>query len=241
MLGNPVQDSFIQSYSDYVRGKWDGSGYIVTAPFGAIDAAHPTPHQGIDIGNGRCGGRVLAMATGKVIEIDKSQGIVRIDHPGLRAKFGGRTVVSGSAHLSAIWTPVGAAVRKGQIVGAIGQTGASICHLHQGFQVGGAETNWWGYLDQNQPKQEDSMTVARIYPYPGGPKTWTAKGGKTTGWKLDGTSKTIDLKAGSQAKAIGTANIEQSPKKAPVGHGFIEIANGGFAGYFLLPAAGTVA
>lgn len=242
MLGNPVQDSRIQSLSEYQQGKWDGSGYIVTAGFGQIDADHPTPHQGIDLGNGRCGGRVLAMATGTVSLILQGPGawIVRVRHEGLDRYFQGREVESGAAHLSKITVVKNQRVQKGQIIGLVGHTGASVCHLHQGLTVGGVEVNWWPYLDQNKPQEDQSMTIARIYPYPK-PKTWTAAGGKVVGYTLDGKTKTVTLNAGSQAQAVSTANISQSPKKAPNGHGFIEIGNGALAGYFVLPTAGTVA
>lgn len=87
----------------------------------------------------------------------------------------------------------------------------------------------------------DSMTIVTYTPFPEGARTWAAVGGKTVGYHPDGSSKTVDLGAGSQAQATGTATITQDPQKAPNGSGFVLIANGILAGYYVVRTAGTVA
>jgi hypothetical protein len=51
----------------------------------------------------------------------------------------------------------------------------------------------------------------------------------------------VHLSAGSNAPASGTANIQQDPQKAPNGSGFVLIAEGALAGYYVLRTDGTVA
>jgi murein DD-endopeptidase MepM/ murein hydrolase activator NlpD len=131
--------------------KIDGS-FRVTAAFGQIDAAHPTPHIGVDMGNLRCGEPILAVAAGEVSFIQRNGGnvkiaqIVRIQHDGPD------DVESGYAHLATI--PSGIALRKrvevGHVLGTLGRTGAEQCHLHFGVKLDGEEVDGWPLLAQNQ-------------------------------------------------------------------------------------------
>lgn len=90
--------------------------------------------------------------------------------------------------------------------------------------------------------QEEAMTIVTYIPFPEGLRQWAANTAKTyTGYKPDGTRKTATLAAGSSAPASGIASISQAPQKAPNGSGFVLIADGVFAGYYVLRTDGTVA
>lgn len=224
-LGNPVPGR-IQAKTE----PWAGTPtFRVTATF----ADHGGRAAGIDFGNGRCGDAVLAMEGGTCSVTRDPNGaiIVRIKHAGLHS--------SGYAHLSMALVKTGQVVARGDRIGLVGKTGASACHLHAGYTIGGREVDFWPLLEQNQ--EDDSMTIVTLHQYPEGTRTWSAAGGKTTGYKADGATKTVTLTAGSKAQATGTADISQDPPKAPQGHGFVLLANGALAGYYVLPTAGTVA
>lgn len=83
-------------------------------------------HQGIDLGNAKCGDDLIAMAAGKVTyaQVDSSKSLtVIVDHGG-----GWRTWY---AHLASRSVKAGQKVAKGQKVGTIGATGnADGCHDH---------------------------------------------------------------------------------------------------------------
>ncbi|MBD2502806.1 M23 family metallopeptidase [Anabaena azotica] len=93
-------------------------------------------HRGIDYA-GAAGSRVVAPAAGKVALVGRvSQGfrvhgnVVGIDH--------GQGVVSIFMHLSQINVKEGDFVKAGQLIGAVGSTGASTGpHLHWGLYVNG--------------------------------------------------------------------------------------------------------
>ena len=116
-------------------------------------ADHAATNQGcaLDINNGRCDGKVLAAAAGKVQWRDDVQGIIRIDHAD-----GSRT---GYAHMSPILVAVGQAVAQGQQIGEIGDahdpsiTNFSGCHLHFAIQLSatGPEVDPWPYMNQEDP------------------------------------------------------------------------------------------
>jgi N-acetylmuramoyl-L-alanine amidase-like protein len=88
----------------------------------------------------------------------------------------------------------------------------------------------------------DSMTIVTYTPFPEGARKWTANTSKVyTGYKPDGSIKQVQLNAGSNAPASGTAVIQQNPQKAPNGSGFVLISVGTLAGYYMVPSDGTVA
>jgi murein DD-endopeptidase MepM/ murein hydrolase activator NlpD len=86
-------------------------------------------HPGIDI-DGETGDPVVATATGRVVVAGPAPAgfsgyglLVIVDH--------GNGLVSLYAHLSKVDVALGAAVRQGQLLGAVGSTGASTgSHLH---------------------------------------------------------------------------------------------------------------
>lgn len=139
MFGNPVPGR-IQAQAE----AWDRTSFRVTSSF----AEHVSSGRGggIDLGNGRCGAPVLAMADGTVSAAFRDAGngalIVRISHPQLGLE-------TGYAHLQSMAVGAGVAVRRGQQIGLVGMTGADACHLHGGCKRNGVEIDWWPLLDQN--------------------------------------------------------------------------------------------
>jgi murein DD-endopeptidase MepM/ murein hydrolase activator NlpD len=151
-FGNPVAGPIRPPGSPKIKGS-----FRVTARFGQIDAAHPTPHIGVDIGNVQCDDPILAMADGVVSFIQRSKGnpkvanIVRIQH-----EFEpGDDVESGYAHLATIATGIvkEQPVTRGQVIGTLGRTGASACHLHLGLKINRHEVDVWPHLEQNQEEE----------------------------------------------------------------------------------------
>jgi murein DD-endopeptidase MepM/ murein hydrolase activator NlpD len=148
-FGNPVAGRIRPPGSPFIVGD-----FRVTAAFAQIDDDHPTAHQGVDIGNGRCGEPILAMADGQVSFIQRSNGnpkvanIVRIQH-----EFEPHDdVESGYAHLATIaaGVAIGVQVARGQVIGTLGNTGARLCHLHIGLKINRVEVDGWPFLEQNQ-------------------------------------------------------------------------------------------
>lgn len=141
-FGNPVADPHIQSHADYLAGLWDRVGFIVTAPFASVDASHPTPHTGIDLGQGRGGGDVLAAADGDASLLRKIDGVVILDHGG-----GWQTVYAHLIQPFEILT--GASVKRGQVIGHVGATSDKVipAHLHFEIKLSGAHQDPWPYLN----------------------------------------------------------------------------------------------
>lgn len=145
--GNPVKGQIRPPGSPEIKGS-----FRVTARFGQVDAAHPTPHLGVDIGNLKCDDPILAMADGEVSFIQRSNGnprvanIVRIQHDGPE------DIESGYAHLATIAAGIDLRKRvsRGQVIGTLGRTGATACHLHMGMKVNRQEVDGWPMLDQNR-------------------------------------------------------------------------------------------
>lgn len=100
----------------------------VTRPFGDMSFPQYGPHDGLDIGNGRRGDPVLAIADGIVYSARfdpeaGGAGIVRIDH--------GDHWTSGYAHLDQIFVTQFQRILQGQPIGLLGSTGwTSGAHLH---------------------------------------------------------------------------------------------------------------
>jgi hypothetical protein len=153
MFGNPVAQAVIRPHgSPPIPGN-----FRVTAPFGAIDADHPTPHGGVDIGNGRCGEPLLAMTTGRVSLAGKVPGsdalIVRIvsdAYPDYEPAV---------AHCASIapGIKVGSLVTEGQVVAVLGKSGTTACHAHLGCKqkINGVwvSVDIWPLLNQNQESE----------------------------------------------------------------------------------------
>lgn len=78
-------------------------------------------------------------------------------------------------------------------------------------------------------------TIAVHHAFPEGSRTWYVKSsGNLVGYALDGSTKTAQLSAGSNAQTDATADISQEPIKAPNGSGFVHVTNGVLAGYYVL-------
>lgn len=98
-------------------------------------------HTGIDIG-GPIGLPIVATADGVVNYTGVQQGYglcVKIDH--------GRGIETFYAHLSAILVKPGQPVRRGQVIGLLGNTGRSTGpHLHYEIRIGGEPVNPLNYM-----------------------------------------------------------------------------------------------
>ncbi len=120
---------------------WPVNGSI-TGVFGEARPGHM--HAGIDIAAGE-GTPIHAADAGRVVLI---QGI------GQSGGYGNFTCVQHTAsmstcyaHQSRVGTSVGASVSKGQVIGAVGNTGHSFgAHLHFEVRVNGSPVNPMGYL-----------------------------------------------------------------------------------------------
>jgi murein DD-endopeptidase MepM/ murein hydrolase activator NlpD len=145
MFGNPVRQAVIRPYNTpSILGD-----FHVTAMFGVIDASHPVPHEGTDIGDARCGDDALAMCTGRVSMAGGTFGIIRIvwdDDPSYEVAI---------AHCVNILVKVGDHVARGQKIASIGGAGGFPCHGHLGCKHNGVEIDIWPLLDQN--KEEDVL------------------------------------------------------------------------------------
>ncbi len=116
---------------------WPVSGPI-TSPFGP---RWGRMHEGIDVA-APSGAPVRAAAAGRVVYAGWMGGygnLVVLDHGG--------GLATAYAHLSSVSVSAGAAVVRGQVVGAGGSTGHSFGpHLHFEVRVGGAPVDPLGYL-----------------------------------------------------------------------------------------------
>ena len=123
----------------------------ITSPFGVRrdPLLHVAAlHTGIDF-KARYGAQVLATASGKVVIAGWDGGygrLVEIDHGyGVSTRF---------AHLKAIKVKVGQHVRRGEVVGLLGNTGRSTgFHLHYETRVNGRPINpvhFWKVRDELQ-------------------------------------------------------------------------------------------
>ena len=114
------------------RGQWGWPATCssVSSPFGY---RWGTLHDGTDIAGCGYGSNIFAAQSGTVVQssykYDNGQYITIDHHNGYYTMY---------AHLSARYVNVGAYVEKGQVIGAMGQTGfATGVHLHFGM--------WYGY------------------------------------------------------------------------------------------------
>lgn len=143
-FGNPVLGPIRPPGSPLIVGS-----FRVTAAFGQIDKSHPTPHIGVDIGDGKCGDPVVAVADGEVsmAQLLGKAKVVRIQHD----QFG--DIESGYAHLATMDVKLRQRVVRGQRIGVLGKTGAKACHLHFGVKRNRIEIDGWPLLDQNQERE----------------------------------------------------------------------------------------
>jgi murein DD-endopeptidase MepM/ murein hydrolase activator NlpD len=229
-FGNPVP-SPIQAKPE----KWNGKDFRVTATFKDHIVGKRPP--GLDLGDGRQGDPVVAADGGTIVAAFRDPNGALVVRQRAASQVG---TIIGYAHLSRISVKVGQRVTRGQQIGTVGMTGATAPHLHFGVTLNGREVDPEPYLTIGTPQEADSMTIVTFTPYPEGTRTWRAAGGQTVGYRPDGTTKTVNLAAGSSAPAGGTAVIFQDPQKAPNGSGFVRIMDGALEGYYVLRTAGTV-
>ena len=122
---------------------WPVKGWV-TSEFGVRESPFRTGvefHKGLDIST-RFGKEVVAPADGLVIvsAYDQQEGnFIKIDH--------GRGLATGFAHLSRMAVKQGVRVKKGDIIGYVGDTGRSTgSHLHYSVFVNNVQVNPRKYL-----------------------------------------------------------------------------------------------
>lgn len=122
---------------------WPANGRV-TSGFGYRSSpltGRRSLHQGLDLAN-KIGTPVWATARGVVTHAgwDKAYGkAISIDH--------GNNIVTKFAHLNTISVQVGQTVQRGEVIGAMGNTGRSTGpHLHYEVKVGGAPVNPMRYI-----------------------------------------------------------------------------------------------
>ncbi len=122
-----------------------GDAFYVTSPFGLRDGVF---HGGLDIGNGRIGYPVVAVAAGRVIAagaLGKPWSEPTTEYPS--GNYGGLMVVIEHApgvvtiyaHMRRLLVSAGQSVTPGQTIGEIGDTGSAAgqAHVHFGVQAVG--------------------------------------------------------------------------------------------------------
>jgi murein DD-endopeptidase MepM/ murein hydrolase activator NlpD len=115
---------------------------MITSDFGPRRLGRrPENHRGVDI-RGRYGTPIVAAASGQVIYAGRDSGygnLIVIDHgTGVRTWYG---------HLAAMYVRKGAKLKRGQRIGALGDTGRTTGpHLHFEVRVNGTPVNPVKYL-----------------------------------------------------------------------------------------------
>lgn len=100
-------------------------------------------HLGVDFTAGN-GAPVHAIADGVVVEASRGDSGALGVYVAIRHVVGGEVVVSGYAHMQvgSMNLSVGAPVSGGQVIGRVGNTGASTgAHLHFEIKVGGTNVD----------------------------------------------------------------------------------------------------
>lgn len=127
---------------------WPTDSRKVTSLFGARKdpfTKRSTYHSGLDIGGDR-GDPIYAAADGIVTLSDRDRihgNNISIDH--------GRGLQTRYLHLSKRLVDVGVTVKKGQIIGELGNTGRSTGpHLHYEVSVNGVDVDPWTYMKSNR-------------------------------------------------------------------------------------------
>lgn len=120
----------------------------ITSPYGwRIHPIYKTRrmHTGTDFGGG-CGKPIRAAENGRIVRTGWAGGYGKqiLMSNGL---IGGKVITTSYNHLSSFAVSNGAMVRRGQVIGYVGTTGASTgCHLHFEVFVNGGRINPMRYL-----------------------------------------------------------------------------------------------
>ena len=122
---------------------WPAKGWVTSRFGGRISpfTGHPQHHSGIDIAN-RIGTPVAAPAAGVVVKAGRDSGLgnmIEISHGyGIKTTFG---------HLEQTFVRVGQRIKRGEKIGAMGNTGRSTGpHLHYSVAVNGVSVNPEKYI-----------------------------------------------------------------------------------------------
>lgn len=217
---------------------WPAGEFGVTSPFGPRSAPFVGFHDGIDLGNGRCGDPVYSSAAGIVLNsgVDTDGAVFGIiQHPdGYQTWYW---------HLTAEWLTNGFSIGAGVQLGTVGSTGNSTaCHLHFTIKqlVNGVyvAVDPWPLLAQNggeamtttleafNPARQASFAQGNYQGYD--PATFLPKASVGIG------------PGGSGALCSGQGIISPAPAWAPGGAVWL-IQNGALAGCYVAKAGITVA
>lgn len=160
-LGNPVKGPRIVPFMQ-ARGPKDvlpngRPGFRVTQRFNDWDAFFKNRiHGAMDIANFHCGDEVVAMNPGVVLHIADSFGAL-----GVAVQHDDHTQEE-HWHLSVRLVQAGLRVKRGQLIGRVGNTGIDIdgCHLHVRYlNANGVPVDPWPLLDQNIPPTSEDIVV----------------------------------------------------------------------------------
>lgn len=162
-FGLPVQGT-LRTYAE--RSVNDGRFRLIR-PFGdtsvGIKIGSTTvypPHTGQDYGNFRCGGPVIAQGDGVITHAGWG-GDVNVSYP---HGMGGLMIYNDlgggyeqrAAHMSKLAVAVGQQVKKGQVVGYVGDTGAApACHLHSELLLNGKFIDPQPFIEKGELPTED--------------------------------------------------------------------------------------
>jgi len=155
IFGNPVRGRIGHPDAD------PASGFRLTRPFADESMPQYGPHDGCDIGNGKSGDPIVAMAAGTVYQAfydsaSGGAGIVRVDH--------GNGWTTGYAHMDRLAVRVGQAVSPGTELGKLDTTGyATGAHLHFDTSHNNQRRDPWPLLAQNQPSEESDVEILGTY------------------------------------------------------------------------------
>lgn len=171
---NPVNQAVIRPYgASAVAGN-----FRVTLPFGPTDVAaerdvdwpggegipagkYPLFHQGLDLGDRKCGAPVVASAPGKVT----AAGVLVYTERGKTYRPNRVIVDHGGGWTTEYWHLLDVVARAGQSLGAgallghVGKTGnTNACHLHFVIRHNGRVVDPWRRLEQNDRRKAQRRT-----------------------------------------------------------------------------------
>lgn len=123
-----------------------------------------TDHQAIDIGGGQEGGtniNIIAVADGIVIQVSSGTGLgngIYIEHSG--------GIVTRYGHMSRVDVTKGMQVKRGQVIGKMGSTGASNgVHLDFQVKVNGKAVNPLNYVSPSNPRPSNcGLNLPNVIP-----------------------------------------------------------------------------
>lgn len=220
MFPNPVAGRILP------RGAARTGDQFVVTQTAAEHASRPPP--AIDIGNGRAGSPVWAMASGRVIEVRPTlDGVLTIETPDhWRMVY---------AHMTGVVASLGQLVTAGEGIGFVGAVSPTPIYAHLHLQLAHRRLLVWTWLDPWQYLEQNVAITVNKYPTP---RTWTTKGGLLTGYQLAGAPVTKGGLFGVGSPALASAEVIINP--LPLGwppNPYLAVLNGYFTGWWVPMAA----